>query len=71
MRGVLPPFRTMVEKNILRRRPAREFSHSLGQTRHCDRAPTTSGLPLTTEHGEMRKRVRLVPHPEISERAKQ
>jgi hypothetical protein len=33
MRGVLLPFRTTVEKNILRRRRAREFSHSLGQTR--------------------------------------
>ena len=33
----------------------------MGQTRHFDRAPTTSGLPLTTDLGEMRERVRLVP----------
>ena len=33
MRGVLPPFRTTAEKNILRRRRVREFSHSLDPER--------------------------------------
>ena len=36
-----------------------------GQTRHFERAPTTSGLPSTTDLSELRERVRLVPISDI------
>ena len=38
-----------------------EFSHSLGPSRRFCRRPVTSGLPSTTDLGEMRGRVRFVP----------
>jgi len=35
-----------IETEILRASSTSEFSHSLGQSRHSDRGPATSGLPL-------------------------
>jgi hypothetical protein len=37
-----------------------------GQKRRFDRRPMTSGLPSATDLGEMRKRVRFVPLPELA-----
>jgi hypothetical protein len=39
----------------------------MGQSRHFDRAATTSGLPSTTD-SELRERVRLVPISEVNQR---
>jgi hypothetical protein len=39
----------VIETNVLRESSTSKFSHSLGQTRHFDRAPTTSGLPRLTD----------------------
>jgi hypothetical protein len=49
MRGVLPPFRTTVDKNLLRRRRAAGFSHSLDPKR-----TSSQGLRLTGPLGYFR-----------------
>jgi hypothetical protein len=38
----------------------------ISETRHFDRAPTTSDLPLATDVNEMREPVRLVPKHEVA-----
>ena len=47
-RSMLPPRRTIVEKNFLRRRRAFDFSHSLGQKRKCPGLRGTPVLPSGT-----------------------
>src|ERR1035437_10250962 len=42
------------------------FSHSLGQKRHSDHAPLTSGLPRIADIFSVRRHVSKVPNPEIS-----
>src|SRR2546430_7918319 len=46
-------------------RAAVRANGALGQSRHSGRAPTTSGLPPTTDLGEMLERIRLVPTTDI------
>src|SRR4051812_46146107 len=40
--------------------------HTSGSKAPFDRWPMTSGLPSTTDLGEMRKRVRFVPNSEVA-----
>jgi hypothetical protein len=38
----------------------------LGQSRHFDRAPIASGLPLRTDIGSIGRHVSKVPNPEVA-----
>jgi hypothetical protein len=58
---MLPPRRTIVEKNFLRRRRAFDFSHSLGQKRKCPGSRGTSVLPSGADIVSLPRHVRLVP----------